>query len=42
LHNRLDVPDQEQAIRKAIEIIGVKDPLQQSRLSAINAKEIQA
>jgi hypothetical protein len=34
--------DQEQAIKKAIESFGVRDPQQQSRLSAIKVKEVSA
>jgi hypothetical protein len=38
----VNAPDQEQAILKAIESFGVRDPLQQSRLSAIKVKEVPA
>jgi hypothetical protein len=32
----VNAPDQEQAIKKAIESFGVKDPHQRSRLSAVS------
>jgi hypothetical protein len=38
----VNATDQEQAIMKAIESFGVTDPIQQSRLSAIKVKEVQA
>jgi hypothetical protein len=38
----VNAPDKDQAIKKAIESFGVKDPLQQSRLYAIKVKEVSA
>jgi hypothetical protein len=37
----VNAPDQEQAIKKAIESFGIKDPQQQSRLSAYKIREVR-
>jgi hypothetical protein len=34
-------PDQEQAIKKAIEAFGISDPVRQSRLSAYKVREVR-
>jgi 1,2-phenylacetyl-CoA epoxidase PaaB subunit len=38
----VNAPDKEEAIKKAIESFGVRDPQQQSPLSAIKIKEVPA
>jgi hypothetical protein len=37
----VNAPDQEQAIKRAIEAFGISDPVRQSRLSAYKVREVQ-
>jgi hypothetical protein len=36
----VNAPDQEQAIKRAIEVFGISDPVRQSRLSAYKIREV--